>query len=125
LLSSKFHEGKNSFVTDGNGKFFTLYLDRKESKIMEPRTKDLTSEAKNLGREAADIASETAQDWSNRTRAAGAAAMETARAAYAAAQSKAVQGAKATDQAIRANPYASLGIAFGAGLLIGFLVKRK
>jgi len=92
---------------------------------MESRTKDLTNEAKNLGREAKEIASETAQDWSNRAKSAGAAAMETARAAYQTAQDKAVQGAKATDQAIRANPYASLGIAFGAGLLIGFLIKRK
>lgn len=92
---------------------------------MEQRAKDLTNEAKNLGREVKDIAEETAQDWSNRTKAAGAAAMETARVAYQAAQSKALQGAKATDHAIRANPYASLGIAFGAGLLLGFLIKRK
>lgn len=92
---------------------------------MEPRTKDLANEANNIGREAKDIATETAEDWTNRTKAAGAAAMETARAAYQAAQSKAVQGAKVTDQAIRTNPYASLGIAFGAGLLLGVLLKRK
>lgn len=92
---------------------------------MESRTKDLTNEAKNLGRDAKDIVTETAEDWSNRTKAAGAAAMETARAAYIAAQSKAVAGAKATDQAIRSNPYSALGIAFGAGLLLGFLIKRK
>jgi ElaB/YqjD/DUF883 family membrane-anchored ribosome-binding protein len=92
---------------------------------MESRTKDLTNEAKNLGREAKEIADETVKDWSNRTKSAGAAAMESARAAYQAAQDKAVQGAKATDQAIRANPYASIGIAFGTGLLLGFLIKRK
>ncbi len=92
---------------------------------MESRTKDLTNEAKTLGREAKDIASETVGEWSQRTKAAGAAAMETAKVAYQAAQSKAAAGAKATDKAIRANPYASLGIAFGAGLLLGFLIKRK
>jgi ElaB/YqjD/DUF883 family membrane-anchored ribosome-binding protein len=31
----------------------------------------------------------------------------------------------ATDRAIRDNPYASLGIAFGIGLLIGVLVNRS
>jgi ElaB/YqjD/DUF883 family membrane-anchored ribosome-binding protein len=92
---------------------------------MESRTKDLTNEAKEMGREAKAAAAETMESWSNRTRAAGAAAMDTAKAAYQAAQEKAVAGAKATDQAIRANPYSSLGIAFGAGLLLGFLIKRR
>ncbi len=92
---------------------------------MESRTKDLANEAKNLGREAKQMATETAEDWTNRTRAAGAAAMDSARAAYETAQSKAIAGAKATDEAIRTNPYASLGIAFGAGILLGFLMKRK
>ena len=92
---------------------------------MEQRTKDLAGEAKNLGREAKSMAAETAQDWANRTKAAGTAAMESARAAYQTAQEKAVAGAKATDQAIRSNPYASLGIAFGAGLLLGVLLKRR
>lgn len=92
---------------------------------MESRTRDLTNETKNLGREAKEIATETAQDWANRTKAASAAAMESARDAYQVAQSKAVEGAKATDQAIRSNPYAALGIAFGVGAVLGFLIKRK
>ncbi|MEO6184277.1 MAG: DUF883 domain-containing protein [Verrucomicrobiota bacterium] len=92
---------------------------------MESRTKDLTNEAKTLGREATDMASEKAQEWANRTKAAGSAAMESARAAYQAAQEKAVAGAKATDHAIRENPYTALGITFGVGLLLGFLIKRK
>ncbi len=92
---------------------------------MEPRTKDLTSEAKNLGREAAEMASEKGQEWASRTKSAGSSAMENARAAYEAGREKALAGAKATDQAIRANPYTALGITFGLGLLLGFLIKRK
>jgi len=92
---------------------------------MEPRTKDLTEEARNVGRQAKDIATEAAEDLSNRARSAKAAAMESAKAVYQMAQSKAIAGAKATDQAIRGNPYAALGVAFGAGLLLGFLIKRK
>ena len=92
---------------------------------MEPRTQDLKNEAKDMGREAKEIATEKMGEWSNKTRAAASAAMESARAAYQVAQSKTLSGAKATDEAIRTNPYSALGIAFGAGLLLGFLIKQK
>ena len=38
---------------------------------------------------------------------------------------KTVSGMKATDRAIRGNPYGSIGIAFGVGLLIGVLINRN
>lgn len=41
------------------------------------------------------------------------------------AKEKVVAGAKCTDQAIRANPYQSLAIAAGAGLLLGVLLGRR
>lgn len=41
------------------------------------------------------------------------------------AKQKVVAGAKCTDQAIRANPYQSLAIAAGVGLLVGVLVGRR
>lgn len=37
----------------------------------------------------------------------------------------AVASARATDRLIRKHPYSSLGFAFGAGLLIGLLARRK
>ena len=40
-------------------------------------------------------------------------------------EDKAVEGAKAADNAIREHPYQSIGVAFGVGLLIGVLVTRK
>jgi len=36
-----------------------------------------------------------------------------------------VEGAKVADRVIRYHPYQTLGIAFGLGLLIGILVRRK
>jgi ElaB/YqjD/DUF883 family membrane-anchored ribosome-binding protein len=39
-------------------------------------------------------------------------------------EERAAAGAKATDKLIRENPYQSLGIAFGVGLLIGVLATR-
>ncbi|MEZ0217321.1 MAG: hypothetical protein ACAH89_09320 [Rariglobus sp.] len=41
------------------------------------------------------------------------------------AKQKVVAGAKCTDQAIRANPYQSLAIAVGVGVLVGVLVGRR
>jgi len=40
-------------------------------------------------------------------------------------QERTINGARATDRVIRENPYQSIGIAFGLGLLIGVLVNRR
>ncbi len=88
---------------------------------MDSRAKDLTDEAKNAVGEAAD----TAENWADSAKSTARSALERARAAYETAQEKAVAGAKATDQCIRENPYTSLGIALGVGVLIGFLIRRK
>jgi len=40
-------------------------------------------------------------------------------------QKKTVACSKATDKAIRDNPYVALGCVFGAGLLLGFFMTRK
>jgi len=44
---------------------------------------------------------------------------------YDGARKKVVAGAKYTDTAIRENPYQSLGIALGVGVLLGVLVGRR
>lgn len=88
---------------------------------MEKRTKDIAK----MGRDAEDTIRETAAEWADQTKAMGTAALEKAQEAYEYAQNKAVAGAKATDRVIRDNPYRALGIAFGVGLLIGFLTRRK
>ena len=41
------------------------------------------------------------------------------------AEEKALESAKAADKVIRTHPYQTVGIAFGLGLLIGFLARRK
>ena len=43
----------------------------------------------------------------------------------ACARKKAVAAAQSTDHAIRANPYQSLAIAAGAGLILGVLLGRR
>jgi thiol-disulfide isomerase/thioredoxin len=38
---------------------------------------------------------------------------------------KAVEGAKAADEAVRDNPYQAIGIAFGVGEIVGYLAMRR
>ena len=54
-----------------------------------------------------------------------AASLEGARAGLNEITDTAREGLQAADQTIRRNPYRSLGIAFGVGLLIGVLVRRR
>ncbi len=68
---------------------------------------------------------ETAQELGDRARAMGSAAWERAKSGYAAVQDKAATGVKATDRTIRSHPYQSIGIAFGVGVLLGFLLRKK
>jgi len=44
---------------------------------------------------------------------------------YEGAKTRVVAGAKCTDAAIRENPYQSLAIAAGVGLLVGVLLGRR
>jgi ElaB/YqjD/DUF883 family membrane-anchored ribosome-binding protein len=41
------------------------------------------------------------------------------------AQEKAVERAKAADRVVRDHPYQTIGLAFGLGLLIGVLARRR
>ncbi len=51
--------------------------------------------------------------------------LEKGKAALAHVQDKAREGAKATDQLVRKNPYQAIGIALGVGALLGVLIRRK
>jgi ElaB/YqjD/DUF883 family membrane-anchored ribosome-binding protein len=41
------------------------------------------------------------------------------------AEQKAVERAKAADRLVRDHPYQTIGLAFGLGLLIGVLARRR
>jgi ElaB/YqjD/DUF883 family membrane-anchored ribosome-binding protein len=61
----------------------------------------------------------------NALRARYAAAQERLGEVYESAKKNVTAGAKYTDEAIRANPYQSIAIAAGVGLLVGVLVGRR
>ena len=54
-----------------------------------------------------------------------AAALERGKEVYGRAKIKAVEGAKATDQAVREHPYQAIGLALGVGVLVGYLAARR
>ncbi len=72
-----------------------------------------------------DALSEQSAEAVESLRARFAAAQERFTDAYAGVQKKIVAGAKCTDATIRANPYQSLAIAAGIGLVVGILLGRR
>ena len=54
-----------------------------------------------------------------------AAALERSKEVYSQARDTALDGAKATDQAVRGRPYQAIAIAFGVGALLGSLTARR
>lgn len=81
----------------------------------------VTQDAESFVRETSSGLSEKARD----ARARLAASLATARAGLTSINEKAIEGAKATDRVIRANPYQSMGVAFGVGVLLGVLAARS
>lgn len=88
----------------------------------------LVSDLKLVMRDAEDLLKATAGEVGDKVqeiRGRLTAALESARATCERLQDKTVEVAQATDQVIREHPYQSIGIAFGAGLLIGVLAGRR
>ena len=88
----------------------------------------LIRDLKLIVRDGQDLLKATAGDASDKARdmrAKVSAAIDSAKETCGRLEEKAVAGAKATDKIIRENPYQSIGVAFGVGLLIGVLVTRK
>ena len=85
-----------------------------------------------LARDAESLLRATADDVSEKAKEARVqlmAAVEKAKATYEDMQAQGIESAKAAakkaDETIRAHPYESVGVAFGVGVLIGVLLRRK
>lgn len=81
----------------------------------------LAEDARALLGATADVAGDKVGDARKRL----AAALENGKELYGRARDKAVEGVKATDQAVREHPYQAIGIALGVGALLGYLVARR
>lgn len=87
--------------------------------------KDVISDAEVLLKDTAANVSDKAKGELARLKDRLAVAKERIVEAEKVVKDKAIAGAKETDKAIRNHPYESMGVAFAAGLLIGFLVSRR
>ena len=81
----------------------------------------LVEDARALVTATADVAGEKVTEARQRL----AAALENGKEIFGRARDKAVEGAKAADEAVRENPYQALGIALGLGALLGYLLGRR
>ena len=92
-----------------------------EARTTRNDTGTLAEDARALMAATADVAGEKVGDARKRL----AAALERGKEIYDCARDKAVKGAKATDAAVREHPYQAIGIAFGVGALLGYLISRR
>jgi ElaB/YqjD/DUF883 family membrane-anchored ribosome-binding protein len=92
-----------------------------ETNGIQDSLSDIADDTRALLAATADVAEEKVVQARNRL----SAAMDAAKHSYVVVQKKAVEGAKATDKVIRENPYQAIGIAFGVGALVGFLLSRR
>ncbi len=94
---------------------------------IEDATQQLLEELREVvadGEELLRAGAEGLNDQGRAARARLSAALAGARETGRKLQQRTIAGARVTDQAIRDHPYESIGIAFGAGLLIGILIRR-
>jgi ElaB/YqjD/DUF883 family membrane-anchored ribosome-binding protein len=81
----------------------------------------LAEDARALLAATADVAGEKVAEARKRL----AAVLERGKEIAGCVRDKAVAGAKATDEAVRANPYQTIAIGVGVGLLVGYLAGRR
>ena len=91
----------------------------------EISTEKLVEDLMLLVHDAEDLIAATGASLAEESRAQLRTALERVKSRSEKIKEHALASARATDRLIRKHPYSSLGLAFGAGLLIGALTRRK
>ena len=95
---------------------------------MSTETQAVTNDLGQLAEDAQALMSATADVAGEKVGAARkrlAVALDRAKEVGGCVRDKAIAGAKATDQTIRANPYQAIAIGVGVGAILGFLIARR
>lgn len=103
-------------------------MESRSASDIEKSTEKLLQDLKEVVRDGEELLRAGADELGERGAVAReklAAALEVAKETQHRLQERAIAGAKAADSYIRTNPYQSIGIAFGAGILIGLLAVRR
>jgi ElaB/YqjD/DUF883 family membrane-anchored ribosome-binding protein len=91
----------------------------------EQGTKEkLVQDLMTLVNDAEELVKATGGQLADKSKVELSAALDRVRTSCRKLQDRAIDGARSADRIIRENPYQSVGIAFGIGLLIGVLVNR-
>jgi ElaB/YqjD/DUF883 family membrane-anchored ribosome-binding protein len=93
----------------------------KDTNGIKETTQNIADDTRELLAATADVAEEKVVEARNRLLA----ALDAAKDTYMVVQKKAIKTAKATDKAIHEKPYQAMGIAFGLGALVGYLIARR
>ena len=86
-----------------------------------PDLESLAEDAKTLLAATADVAEEKVIEARERL----AAALDQGKATWVRVQDHAIKRVRATDHSIRTHPYQAIGIALGAGTLLGVILSRR
>jgi ElaB/YqjD/DUF883 family membrane-anchored ribosome-binding protein len=103
-------------------------METRSAEDIEQSTEKLLEELRSVVHDGEELLKTGAQEMGERGVAARerlAAALETARETGRKLEERARAGARAADELIRENPYESIGIAFGVGLILGVLINRR
>ena len=93
----------------------------KQTQAISNDMSQLADDARALMAATADVAGEKVSEARKRL----AAALERGKEIYGRVKEKAIEGAKVTDQVVHEHPYQAIGIAFGVGAILGYLVARR
>jgi len=93
----------------------------KQTQAISDDMGQLAEDARALMAATADVAGEKVGEARKRL----AAALDRGKEIYGRVREKAVEGAKATDEAVHEHPYQAIGIALGVGAILGYLVARR
>ena len=93
----------------------------KETKAISNDMGKLAEDARALMAATADVAGEKVGEARKRL----GVALERAKEIYSDVRDKAVEGAKAADEAVHEHPYRAIAIGVGVGALIGYMLGRR
>ena len=93
----------------------------KETKAISNDMSQLAEDARALMAATADVAGEKVGEARKRL----AAALERGKEIYGRVREKAVEGAKAADEAVHEHPYQAIAIGVGVGAMLGYLIARR
>jgi ElaB/YqjD/DUF883 family membrane-anchored ribosome-binding protein len=93
----------------------------KQTQAISNDMSQLAEDAHALMSATADVAGEKVSEARKRL----AAALENGKEIYGRVREKAVESVNAADEVVHEHPYQAIGIAFGVGAFLGYLVSRR